>query len=432
VNIATIARNSAWIGLVQILNLALPILTVPVVSRAFGPGTYGLITSLSAVAGYAGLIITFGFHLTGPRAIARTSPEPAHLSEVFSTIYLAQIMLAGLAVVAILALLPFFGFGARASFVGAVLIASVVFSSLTPIWMFIGLQSMGEIALSQFFIRIVGAALIFVFVRQEGDVLLYVTINASVALLGCVCSLIILRRRGIKLRRVAYADVLNTIRSAGRLFLSSVAMNLYTATNIVVVELLLGPVAAGYFGLADRVRGAAVGVFEPVSQALYPYLCGPNGSGEGMHSDNVRAENRRTFFRAMIALSLLASVLLYFASPLVADFLGGERFAKSVPLLKILSVTPLVICLSSLLSFQTMLPANQERELARIVVTAGLCGVPLIVLAIKVAGLEGAAWSYVILEAGILVAMAVTVSRRQSIKALLFRPSTGASDPKVA
>ena len=99
-SIATVAKNSAWIGVVQILNFAFPLLTLPVAARAFGPGSYGLIASLNASAAYAGLLIVFGYNMTGPRLIARTPGDPGALSRAFSTIYLGQCALAAIALLA--------------------------------------------------------------------------------------------------------------------------------------------------------------------------------------------------------------------------------------------------------------------------------------------------------------------------------------------
>lgn len=412
-NLRTIVKNSAWIGVVQILNFGIPLFTLPVAARAFGPGTYGLIASLSASAGYAGLIITFGFNLTGPRLIARTPGEPDALSRTFSSIFLGQVAFAAVCLVVGTAALLLFGASWTLSLIGVTLLVGVVASSLVPMWMFVGLQSVREIVLSQLLQRVASAVLIVALIRRESDALLFVGINTAFMLVSAFSALLILRRKGIRVVATPLAHVIASVRGAGRLFVATVAINLYTTTNIVVVSVLLGPVAAGYFALADRVRGAVVGLFDPVSQSLYPYLCRTD-AGES------RERNKRLFFRALVALSLLAAVALYVASPLIAGVLGGERFRNSVPLLRILAVTPLLICLSNILGIQTMLPDDMERELSQIVSTAGIAGVFIVTGMTAAFGLEGAAWSYVMVETGVTVAMALYVRRTRSLVGLFF------------
>ena len=415
-SIGTVVRNSAWIGVAQILNFAFPLLTLPVAARAFGPGTYGLIASLTAIMSYAGLVVTFGFHLTGPRLVARTPDDPEALSEAFSTVYLGQILFAGVAVLVGSAALLAFGGAPGRTPLGSVLLLAVVASALTPMWVFVGLQSVGELVPWQLVLRAAAAIVIVASVRREADALLYVSVNTASTVAVCAAALIRLRRRGIVVRRVALGRVLESIKGAGRLFLSSAAISLYTTSNLVVVGLVLGPVAAGYFALADRVRAAVISLFDPVSQALYPYLCSTAASAS-------RDQNKRVFFRGLVVLSVLAAAALFFASPLIASVLGGERFAHSVPLLQVLSLTPVLICLSNILGIQTMLPDDMERELSWIVTGAGLIGIPLLVAMTVAFGQVGAAWSYVIVETGVTLAMAIVVRRRHALLSLFFRPA---------
>ena len=415
-SLAKIAKNSAWIGVVQILNFAFPLLTLPIAARAFGPGTYGLIASLNATAAYAGLFITFGFNMTGPRLVARTPADPRDLSGAFSTIYWGQLAFAVVGALVALAIVAIWGSDTRMMALAVVVLIGVVASALTPIWMFAGLQAMRDLVIPQLAFRAIAAALIVTLIRREGDALLFVAINAAAMVACCLSALFVLRRRGIGLRPTPRASVWGAIRGTWQLFVSTMAVNLYTGTNVIVVGLMLGPASAGYFALADRVRGAVIGLFDPVSQSLYPYLCATEPSAS-------REQHQRLFFRALLALSVLASIALFLGAPLIAAFLGGERFTHSVPLLQILSVTPVLICLSNLLGIQTMLPNDMERELSRITVAAGLSGVVLLVGSTFLFGLPGAAWSYVAVEAGVTLAMAICVRNRRPLLGLFFRPA---------
>lgn len=415
-SIGSVTRNAAWVGVAQVVNLGFPLLTLPVAARAFGPSTYGLIAALTGAASYAGLVITFGFHLTGPRLIARTPKDAAALSEAFSSVFLGQIGLAVLATGVGFVTLAGWVSSGGAGAIAAVLLVGVAASALTPMWMFVGLQAVSAVILPQLALRSLATVAVLLFVRGPNDALLFVGVNAVCAILICVCALVNLSRRGIVLRGTPPACVLAVIRGAGRLFASAVAINLYTATNVVVVGLMLGPTAAGYYALADRVRGAVVGVFDPLSQSIYPYLCGTDATAD-------RDRHRRLFFRVLVILSLLAASALYLGSPFIAAFLGGEQFGHTVPLLRILSLTPVLICLSNIFGIQTMLPEDMEKELAVIVTGAGLAGIVLLVCLVASLGLDGAAWSYLVVEAGVTLAMAACVRRRRPLGSLFFVPA---------
>lgn len=412
-SIKLVARNAAWVGVAQVVSLGFPLLTLPVAAHAFGPSIYGLIATLTASASYAGLVITFGFHLTGPRLIARTPKQADALSQAFSSVFVGQIGLAVLAFGVGLCILAAWDQPQETRAIGAVLLAGVAVSALTPMWVFVGLQAVDSLILPQLVLRSLATAVILMFVRGPGDALLFVGVNTACSGAVCVSALVSLSRRKIVLRATSLPRVVTAIRAASRLFVSAVAINLYTTTNVVVVGLVLGPTAAGYFALADRVRGAIVGLFDPLSQAMYPYLCGADAAAD-------RERDRCLFFRTLLVLSVTSAILLYAASPLIAAFLGGERFAHAVPLLNILSLTPVLICLSNILGIQTMLPDNMERELSIIVTCAGFAGVALLVVMVAALGLDGAAWSYLAVEGSVTLALAICVRRRRPLASLFF------------
>ena len=75
-----VAKNAAWLGLLQVLNYAVPIVTLPVVTRAFGLQLFGEISVVQAYTFYGALIVGFGFSITGPRDVACAKGDRAVIS----------------------------------------------------------------------------------------------------------------------------------------------------------------------------------------------------------------------------------------------------------------------------------------------------------------------------------------------------------------
>ncbi len=89
-----VVRNAGWLGLVHGLNYAVPIVTVPVVARALGPNTYGILATFYAFCGLCRKVVltVFGFNISGPRAIAgfASTMTYMHCREAISTIVAAS------------------------------------------------------------------------------------------------------------------------------------------------------------------------------------------------------------------------------------------------------------------------------------------------------------------------------------------------------
>jgi PST family polysaccharide transporter len=99
--------NAGWLGLVQVLNYGIPILTLPVVTRALGPSIFGIVATITAYTGYVGLLINYGFNFTGPRRVSPLRDPIPTLSGFISAILFGQLMLTVIACAAFLIVLHF-------------------------------------------------------------------------------------------------------------------------------------------------------------------------------------------------------------------------------------------------------------------------------------------------------------------------------------
>src|ERR1700735_1275696 len=103
----SIIVNAGWLGLVQFLNYCLPVFTLPVVARAFGPSLFGTLAAINAYAAYVGLIVNYGFHYTGPRNVVRLRLDAKELSRSVSATISAQAVLGAMASLGFFVILAF-------------------------------------------------------------------------------------------------------------------------------------------------------------------------------------------------------------------------------------------------------------------------------------------------------------------------------------
>lgn len=403
-----ILHNTAWLGLVQALGYILPLFTIPVVSRALGPELFGFLATTNAVAAYVGVLILFGFPMTGPREIARTTGEAEAISRAVSRNLSAQALLAASGSVAFIALIYGTSIASRSDTAALLILATAVAGSLTPAWVLLGLERMREMVLPQLVTRILATFLIIAFVRSPDDLLLYVGLNAAAAW-GCLlwCALV-LRKAGIRYRLPAMAGIREALARSYGLFISNFAITVYTAGNVLVVGLILGSTAAGIFALADRIRTTALGVYGPMTQAIYPFICRTMGVATAQEQ---RAKQQ--FFALMLFISVLISAAMFFAAEALIAVFGGKEFAEATTLLKIFSLTPVLVVVSNILGNQTLIPLGLDRQVTMIVTAAAILGTVLLIFFSKLFGVTGSAISYVITEAAVAASCAIAFRHRQ-------------------
>jgi polysaccharide transporter, PST family len=419
-SLKTIVKNAGWLGLIQIFNYLIPFLTLPVVTRAFGPTVYGILATFNAYAAYVSVIVQYGFDFTGVRAIAHSNADIFRLSETVSTIFGAQILLGAVALAAFFVALPVIvPHGADYKLVGLSVLIQVFATAATPQWVFVGLEKMRSLALAQFVFRTLAAALIIFSIRAPGDLLLYVNINCIAAVAILIISLIVLGRYHIRWQIPKLLDLFLVIRQGAYFFVSKASISLYTTTTTLLVAIVLGPGAAGQFALADRIRTVAASIIGPLNMAIYPLLFRAAGRVE----TEEEARTQRIFFLGILALSALISIGLFVFAPLIIGLLAGNAFHDAILLLRIIAFLPFIITLSTKFGYQTMIPLHMDPEFMWIVISAALVGLTGLFILMKTLGLTGAALAVLAVEIYVTVVFAIAVQKRVSILSFFFRKS---------
>jgi len=191
------------------------------------------------------------------------------------------------------------------------------------------------------------------------------------------------------------------------IFVSTAAISLYTNGNTFVLGLIAGNTAVGYFSAADKLVRAVQGLLSPVSQAIYPHI-----SSLAVRSREAAVEFVRKSLRWMGLFSFLMSILLLIlAEPLVRLFLG-DGFGISVTVLRVMAFLPFIVALSNVFGMQTMLPFGMKKLFSKIIVSAGLVSLLLIIPLSYMYGPGGAALAVLLTEILITLVMGITLQMK--------------------
>src|SRR5579872_2105807 len=88
-----LTKNVLSLTLVQIANYALPVISVPIISRIIGPAKYGLLNFAVAFVMYFVLLVAYGFDYSATRKISRDPDNEENRGRVFSEVFYTQCLL---------------------------------------------------------------------------------------------------------------------------------------------------------------------------------------------------------------------------------------------------------------------------------------------------------------------------------------------------
>ena len=400
--------NIMALGVVQLSNYIIPLVTLPYLTRVLGPEAYGKVAFAQVLMAYFILLTDYGFSWSATRKISAHRGERAYISRVFVGTWTAQWLLvfgaAALATVIVWA-------SARLrpdAWMYAAAFTVVLGNALFPIWFLQGLERLKVVAGLQLFTRLLALIPIFMFVKEPADAVYVPAIQGGGVMLGGFLALgWIKQKKLLDWHWGGWRAAMQELAEGLPLFGSRISISLYTILIPLTLGWIAGPVALAHYNLADKIRTAAQSLLGPLSQALYPRMT------HLFMTDNSAAFHllKRSLLAVLVIAGSASALLWIFAEPL-AVLLGGEAFRPASAALRWLALLPLLIGLSNVFGVQVMLPNSMNRPFNIILTAAGGFSILLIWPLIQQMQAVGAAQTMLIVELFVTGSMALLLYKR--------------------
>ncbi|STM16381.1 putative polisoprenol-linked O-antigen transporter [Escherichia coli] len=254
------------------MNYIIPLITLPYLVHKLGPESYGILGFSLALIQYFTRLTDYGFNLSATKEIA-SNKNINDVSKVYWSILCCKLILLVISAVILGLAIHLNGFLSTNKIVVWCSFIALFGSLLFPIWLFQGLERMGGNCHFKYKRQNNIGALIFIFVSQPKDLWIAALITSLTTILsGLFAMLFIVKYKMIKFRRISVTDITFQFKSGFHIFVSTNAVSVYTTSVPVILGLISGPIALGYFVAADKLRMALQGLITPISQAVYPRI----------------------------------------------------------------------------------------------------------------------------------------------------------------
>ena len=338
--------NFLSLGVVQGLNFILPLLVVPYLLYTLGIELFGLLAMATALSSYFMILSDYGFNVTATREISVYRDNPKKLNEIFSAVMMIKIILMSIGFLILLLSLWFFESLAKDAPIYLLTFGMVLGEVLFPIWFFQGVEKMKYIAILNIVAKFFFLFAIFLFVNAKEDVYLVPLFNSlGFIAVGLISLFYLYKRFNIRFVWQPYKVLRHYFIMGWHIFLSKLAVTLYSSSNIFVLGVFTNHLLVGYYAVAYKVVSALVSLGDIINQVLFPYL------------SRKWEENRATYYKifkkvlqGMIATMFLLSLILFLSAEEIVTLLAGENISITVELLQIMSLFLVIAPLGGLYS----------------------------------------------------------------------------------
>lgn len=391
----SIKRNIALSSAYQILNIILPFITAPYISRVIGAEGLGIYSYTSSYNSYFAMVAALGTGIYGAREIARFREDRAKYSKIFWEI---ELLTVGMTLVSLLVWLLFaFLYRTYTPYL-LILTLNLVTVALEISWLFSGLEQFQYIVFRNAFFKLLGVVLIFIFVNSKDDLFLYILLMTGTQFLS---TLSFWYRVPQFVDRVPLKDlnIWQHFHHTLIYFIPTIATSIYNVLDKTMIGLFTTDLSEnGYYDQSNKIitplKTLAFAAVNGVLTARTSYLFEKKAYEEIKHLISMSLD-----YILFMGVGIMFGLLSVSAEFVPIFF--GPGYTPVTYLLMILSPVVLIIGLSNCLGSQYYTPSGRRKQSTKYIVTGALVNFFLNLVLIPRFGAYGAAVSTIVAEGAI-------------------------------
>lgn len=396
---ASVKKNYLYNLTAQLLTIILPLVTTPYVTRVLGNENLGIFSYAQSIVNYFILFGCIGLNTYAQREIAFHKDDRYKQSVAFAEVVCVRVVTIALSIIVYWVMIvrtadhPLYY-----SILGLELLAALLDIS----WFLQGNENFRSHMIRTIITRLLGLACVFLFVKKEADLYLYILCCSGAILAGNLSLWLSVKKN---LQRICWKEIrpLRHLKPALILFLPHIAVSVYTQLDKTMIGILTSHDynEVGYYSQAEKIVKMAMTVVTSMGGIMLSRV-----TVALSHNDsNAAVDYIKKSFRFMFLMGCpIAFGLAAISSDMVPWFFG-DGYDPVIPCMMMLSPLVIIIGISNVFGTQYMIPTRRMKEYTTSILSGMVVNVLLNILLIPKFGAMGAVFATLLAE--------ITVSLRQ-------------------
>lgn len=339
----------------QALILITPIITMPYVSRVLGNENIGLYNFFNSMVSYFVLFGCIGLNLYGQREIAFCKDKPKRRTRVFLELYIIRIVSLSISMLAYYLLI--IKNSTSYSLYYAVFLIEM-FSSLFDIsWFYQGMEEFKVQALRNLIVKVLATVLIFVCVKSEKDLGIYIACTAGANLIGSL-SLWLHLPKYLASTYLTFFGITKHITPVLLMFMPQIATSIYSHIDKTMIRIFSDYFQVGYYSQAEKIVKIILSLVTSLGAVMLSRVADKYAKGD---FEGIKFYIQKSFKFLLTIAYPAAFGLMAISSKTIPWFLGDD-FKPSAYCVVLLAPIIILIGISNILGTQFLLPTRKMKE----------------------------------------------------------------------
>lgn len=408
---ASLKKNAIYNLISKLLTLLIPLITTPYLARILGEEGNGQISYVSSIITYFTLAASLGFSVYGQREIAKCGDNVQSRSVVFWEIFCMRFICTAVSLAVLYSIVFTIGFGENYNLLALIMSMQVIAVLFDVEFLYTGEENFKAIAIRNIIVKVIGIALIFIFVRTSEDVWIY-ALYLSLSTLVSYGVMWLGISRYIKFVSIKMLVPWRHIKGTLIIFLPMVITSLFTTFDKTMIGLLSSNADYdnGCYEQAYKINSVAQTIVTVFSTVMM------SRNAADFHDGNIEAMNHHIFktTRYIWLTSLFLVAGFGALSENFCTWFLGEGYIEVPLLLQIMSIR-LAVSGFSVVFGDRFIAMGKEKTWMLSSMVGAVSNVGINYLLIPGYGALGAAIATAVCEVMILIFLSVMTFRKNGL-----------------
>lgn len=382
-----------------VTGIIFPVITFPYAARVLMPEGIGVVNFLSSIVAYIVLLTSLGIPMYAVREVAKCRDDKEVRDQTTVEILTLSLVLCLFGYLIVWLLGSYVPQISRQSDLFYVLSLTVLFTSLGVNWFYQAVEDFKFITLRALVFRILAVAVLFLFVKDKEDLLIYAFVVVGSTVGNNFINFIHLRKylsfQAIPWRRLR---IWRHLQPALHIFIFNLITSIYLNLNTVMLGFMKGDEAVGYYTAGNKLSHVILSMVASLGVVMLPRCSNLIKKGHEKEFSEITSKS----YRFVIALSFpCVAALIVLARPIILLFCG-EEFVEATIVLYWTAPIIFIIGLTNVLGMQILYPLGKVNLVIRSVAGGAFFNLILNFLLIPIYGANGAAFSTFVAELSVL------------------------------
>ena len=387
-------KNFIYNSIYQVLALIIPIIITPYISRVLGVNNIGVFSYTFSIVSFFTIIAVLGTTTYGQRYIAFNRDNKEKLSRAFwEVVYFRLIMT--------IVVLTIYGFYiitfADYKMIYFTMSLNIINVAFDITWFYQGTEDFKKIVIRNSIVKFLNLFSVFIFVKKESDLLVYVLIYCGYIIVGNLSTWIGIHKKISWIRSIR---PFKNFKDIFLLFVPTIAMQVYTILDKSMIGWFTkSTYENGCYEQAEKICRIAVTVVAALATVLSPRIANNYQKYKDGQCDKMsitRLLNKGIRGTCAISLPIMFGIIVI--TPVFVPVFLGNGYEKVCELLPVFSVLILPVGLANIIGIAYLIPTeNHNVYTLSVMVAAGFNFIMNIIL-IPLFMSTGAAFASVIAE----------------------------------